>query len=155
MMQISSTFSASPLLSPRTADYVSALIREGDKFDYYRWLQQVRGEEARASSASGRISTARWQLRRTSPWGMARLPHCWLHRRVLADLGRPLDTGISPASLRAAQKSKKGQPTEVDGPALFRLSKPSLTLRACLDAIRTSHHPRSNCRWRNVVRPTR
>jgi hypothetical protein len=49
MMQISSTFSAPPLLSPRTADYVSALIREGDKFDYYRWVQQVRREEAQAA----------------------------------------------------------------------------------------------------------
>ena len=48
MMRISSTFSASPLLSPRTADYVSALIREGDKFDYCRWLQGVREEEAQA-----------------------------------------------------------------------------------------------------------
>ena len=36
------------------------------------------------------------------PRGMARLPHCWLHRRVLADLGRPLDTGISSDCLRAA-----------------------------------------------------
>jgi hypothetical protein len=58
-MQISSTFSPPPLLSRRTADYVSALIREGDKFDYYRWLQQVRGEEAQAkesqqTSASGK-----------------------------------------------------------------------------------------------------
>ena len=46
-MRISSTFRTPPLLSPRTADYVSALIREGDKFDYCRWLQQVQGEEAR------------------------------------------------------------------------------------------------------------
>jgi hypothetical protein len=49
MMQISSTFSTPPLLSPRTADYVSALIREGDKFDYCRWLQQVRAKEAEAN----------------------------------------------------------------------------------------------------------
>jgi hypothetical protein len=34
--------------SPRTADYVSALIREGDGFDYCKWLQQVRAEEAQA-----------------------------------------------------------------------------------------------------------
>jgi hypothetical protein len=48
MMRISSTFSAPPLLPPRTANYVSALIREGDKFDYCRWLQGVREEEAQA-----------------------------------------------------------------------------------------------------------
>jgi hypothetical protein len=57
-MEISSTFSPPPLLSRRTADYVSALIREGDKFDYYRWLQQVRGEEARAKQ-SQQISTSK------------------------------------------------------------------------------------------------
>jgi hypothetical protein len=36
------------LLSPRTAKYVAALIREGDNFDYYKWLQRVREEEAKA-----------------------------------------------------------------------------------------------------------
>jgi hypothetical protein len=34
------------------------------------------------------------------PGRMARLPHCWLHRGVLAHLDRPIDTGVSPASLR-------------------------------------------------------
>ena len=58
MTRISSTFRAALLLSPRTADYVSALIREGDKFDYYRWLQQVRGEEAQAKQ-SQQTSTSR------------------------------------------------------------------------------------------------
>ena len=33
------------LLSPRTASYIDALIREGDKFDYSKWLQRVREEE--------------------------------------------------------------------------------------------------------------
>jgi hypothetical protein len=36
------------LFSPRTANYVSSFIREGDKFDYYRWPRQVRGEAAQA-----------------------------------------------------------------------------------------------------------
>jgi hypothetical protein len=34
------------LLSPRTANYIAALIREGDKFDYSKWLQRVREGEA-------------------------------------------------------------------------------------------------------------
>jgi hypothetical protein len=51
MMQISSTFRAAPMLSPRTADYVSALIRDGDNFDYAGWLQQVRAEEAQAKQS--------------------------------------------------------------------------------------------------------
>ena len=36
------------LLSPRTASYIDALIREGDKFDYSKWLQRVREGEAQA-----------------------------------------------------------------------------------------------------------
>jgi hypothetical protein len=36
------------LMSPRTANYIAALIREGDKFDYSRWLQRVREKEAQA-----------------------------------------------------------------------------------------------------------
>ena len=36
------------LLSPRTTSYIDALIREGDKFDYSKWLQRVREGEAQA-----------------------------------------------------------------------------------------------------------
>jgi hypothetical protein len=36
------------MLSPRTAKYVAALIRQGDKFDYFKWLQTVREEESQA-----------------------------------------------------------------------------------------------------------
>jgi hypothetical protein len=38
----------SSMLSPRTAKYVEAMIREGDNFDYRTWLRRVRGEEAQA-----------------------------------------------------------------------------------------------------------
>ena len=37
-----------PLMSPRTAKYVEALMREGDNFDYFKWLGEVREEEAQA-----------------------------------------------------------------------------------------------------------
>ena len=37
------------LLSPRTAKYVDAMIREGDNFDYRRWLRRVQEEETQAS----------------------------------------------------------------------------------------------------------
>jgi hypothetical protein len=40
-------------LSPRTANYIDALIREGDKFDYSKWLQRVREEEARSKQGLG------------------------------------------------------------------------------------------------------
>ena len=36
------------LQSPRTASYIEALIREGDKFDYSKWLQRVTEGEAQA-----------------------------------------------------------------------------------------------------------
>ena len=60
MMQISSTF-RSAFLSPRTAEYVAALIREGDKFDYAKWLQKIREgkvQAAQASAGSAPIETA-------------------------------------------------------------------------------------------------
>jgi hypothetical protein len=58
MMQISSTFRAPPLLSPRTANYVAALIRQGDNFDYYEWLQRVRDEEAEAEAEAKQVRAA-------------------------------------------------------------------------------------------------
>jgi hypothetical protein len=44
------------LLSPRTAKYVEARIREGDNFDYRRWLQRVREEEAQAKQVAVEFS---------------------------------------------------------------------------------------------------
>jgi hypothetical protein len=45
------------LMSPRTADYVAALIRQGDNFDYYTWLQRVREEEAQAKRAAATLTS--------------------------------------------------------------------------------------------------
>jgi hypothetical protein len=39
------------LMSPRTAQYVRAMIREGDNFDYYKWLKRIRQEDAEAKQA--------------------------------------------------------------------------------------------------------
>jgi hypothetical protein len=39
------------MLTGRTAKYVEAMIREGDDFDYSRWLRRVQQEEARVKSA--------------------------------------------------------------------------------------------------------
>jgi hypothetical protein len=36
------------MLSSRTANFVETMIREGDEFNYRRWLQRVREEEAEA-----------------------------------------------------------------------------------------------------------
>jgi hypothetical protein len=51
MIEISFPFRDTFLLSPRTANYIAALSREGDKFDYSRWLQRVREEENQAKRA--------------------------------------------------------------------------------------------------------
>jgi hypothetical protein len=46
MTPIFSPFKERALMSARTAEYVEALIREGDNFDYDAWLKRVRQEEA-------------------------------------------------------------------------------------------------------------
>jgi hypothetical protein len=52
MMTISSRFREPSLMSPRTIKYVDAVIREG--FDYNRWLEEVREEEAQTKRAEAR-----------------------------------------------------------------------------------------------------
>jgi hypothetical protein len=49
MIETSCTFRMPLLLSPRTANYVAALLRDGDNFDFSKWLQRVREEEHRAT----------------------------------------------------------------------------------------------------------
>jgi len=48
MTGISSFVRMPSLLSPRTASYVAALIREGDTFDYSKWLEEIRRNEREA-----------------------------------------------------------------------------------------------------------
>ena len=45
------------MLTPRTAKYVEALNREGDQFDYCKWLQRVRDEEVQAKLVPAAISS--------------------------------------------------------------------------------------------------
>jgi hypothetical protein len=45
------------MLSLRTAKYVEARIREGDNFDYRRWLRRVRGEEDQAKQVPATFSS--------------------------------------------------------------------------------------------------
>jgi hypothetical protein len=42
-------------MSPRTAKYVEAMIRQGDSFDYDSWLKRVREDEAQAKQLSAGI----------------------------------------------------------------------------------------------------
>jgi hypothetical protein len=59
MSGISSTFRAPSLLSPRTANYVAALIRQGDNFDYFKWLQKAREEEGQAKQISATFTSGK------------------------------------------------------------------------------------------------
>jgi len=52
MTGISSFARVPSLLSPRTASYIAALIREGDTFDYSKWLREVRANEITARRTS-------------------------------------------------------------------------------------------------------
>ena len=45
------------LFSPRTEKYVDAMIREGDEFNFRRWLQRVREEEAQANQVPAVFSS--------------------------------------------------------------------------------------------------
>ena len=45
------------MLSPITAKYVEARIREGDDFDYRRWLRRVREDEAQANQVPVALSS--------------------------------------------------------------------------------------------------
>jgi hypothetical protein len=57
MNEISPPTCASFLSSPRTAKYVAALMREGDNFDYYKWLQRVRKEEDQEKQAAAAFTS--------------------------------------------------------------------------------------------------
>ena len=80
MTQISSMFRSAGL-TPRTADYVAALIREGANFDFGKWLQRIREEEHQATPA-----------RATYTLGDARN----------AELGRPFDPPNCPAAWQSS-----------------------------------------------------
>jgi hypothetical protein len=67
------------LMSPRTAKYVEAMMREGDSFDYNKWLQKVCEEEAQAkqllaASVSGELVSSQIGSRLGSPNNWAAQP---------------------------------------------------------------------------------
>jgi hypothetical protein len=82
-----------PLFSPRTANYVAALIRQGDKFDYYKWLRQVREEEAEAKQVPatftlGEIKAAKIGNPISVLGFKGALPSCALITRTVPITGR-------------------------------------------------------------------
>jgi hypothetical protein len=106
MTEISYPIRESSPLSLRTAKYVAALIREGDKFDYYRWLQQVREEEARANP--GLAGCPPSQLVATEvadQFGKADRPGRWQNTTVMSGEAR-----ISKARWQLRRASKTGKP---------------------------------------------
>ena len=78
MTPIFSAFIEPSLMSPRTAKYVEAMIREGDQFDYDKWLKRVREQEAQAKrhsapSTTGQAATAQIQ----NPISTSDNRHAW------------------------------------------------------------------------------
>ena len=47
------------LLSDRTRKYVEAMIRDGDNFDYFKWLRGVREEEAQEKHISAVVPSGK------------------------------------------------------------------------------------------------
>src|SRR5438045_3047224 len=62
------------MLTGRTAKYVEAIIREGDDFDYYRWLRRVREEDGRLKSVAVSSSVHPFAPGPDHPAGIARNP---------------------------------------------------------------------------------
>jgi hypothetical protein len=93
MSGISSTFRVPSLLSPRTANYVAALIREGDSFDFFKWLKRVREEEAGvkkvpATFTSGKITATEIGNPITVSGFRGALPNCTLMTKTVPITGR-------------------------------------------------------------------
>jgi hypothetical protein len=75
-----------------------------------------------------------------------RLPHCWLHRRVLADLGRPRDTRTN--SLRAASRRPRRCREQRRGPV------PTVGLGASVGAVESYATATAFARSAGVGPPT-
>jgi hypothetical protein len=93
MMQISYPIREPSPLSPRTAKYVAALMREGDNFDYDKWFQGVREEEAQAKKVpatftSGQISATEIGNPITVFGFRGALPNCTLMTETVPVTGR-------------------------------------------------------------------
>src|SRR6476660_5719109 len=46
------TFFVDALMLPKTLEYVEAMIREGDNFDYTAWLKRTRDKQAQTNQVS-------------------------------------------------------------------------------------------------------
>jgi hypothetical protein len=93
MMQISYPIREPSPLSPRTAKYVAALMREGDNFDYDKWFQGVREEEAQAKKVpatftSGKITATEIGNPITVSGFRGALPNCTFMTETVPVTGR-------------------------------------------------------------------
>jgi hypothetical protein len=98
------------LLSPRTAKYVDAMIHEGDKFNFRRWLQRVREEEAQAKQVPVEFS-----------FGDSAAPHTGNRASTPNSRDAPMHSGpalpaksapISRAGYRSDQNARKKDPED-------------------------------------------
>jgi hypothetical protein len=106
------------LMSPRTTEYVQAMIRQGDGFDSNEWLKKVRQEEAQAKQAPTTIPA----------------------QVIAAQADNPINTSDSRdarPSLGPALISKPGHSRALRGPHRQAKSKtPKARLRRWLEKVR-------------------
>jgi hypothetical protein len=108
------------MLTGRTAKYVEAMIREGKDFDYYRWLRQVREEEARLKSVAVSTSVQPIGLGANQPGKIAR------------NLGQ---FSASKTADRGKHKSAVGRAIREAGHGAKSVDKPKKSLRQRLGDV--------------------
>ena len=98
------------MLSPITAKYVEARIREGDDFDYRKWLRRVREEETQASQTPATLSSGEF-----AAFGMGDLTNTPDRRDARANAGPALQAKSTPiprAMYRSDHKARKESPQD-------------------------------------------
>jgi hypothetical protein len=134
-MTISSRFRELSLMSPRTAKYVAAMVREGDNFDYNEWLKEVRQEEAQskqvlAASVSGEFVSPQIGSRLGPPINWAAQPSASL----------PLMTKTVPVPRATSRSTRK-----------LRDNTPKARLRRWLEKVGRASHDFQASRARDAV----
>jgi hypothetical protein len=101
----------STMMSPRTAKYVEAKIHEGDKFNFHRWLQRVREEEAQAKQVP--VAFTFGESAAPEIGDMTNTPAChdaWASvRPALRAKSATIRTVVYRSDLEPGSKAKKGE----------------------------------------------
>src|SRR6266487_6009323 len=97
------------MLSDRNTKYTEALIREGKNFDYNRWLDQVRDEEAQAKRLAAASNSREPTMPQPSdPAKAAAIPNPSPRSRAAAEIQK-LPTFRNPISRAASRDPKRSK----------------------------------------------